>query len=395
MESLAEDVTQETYERCAVQDFGKDYMKNFGWDESQDAKPDANKPVIYEGRQKNLGLGAKPLTMEEIKAIKNMGKNVNGKRTRSEAFGKGRLNHNDNSTTLCSSIDNHKNAYFNKSLNIDNEDEIKINSKVYIYKGNHKGLTGTVRNIVKLEEAGILGAQDQEKLIKLTIELDINQTEVKVSQSKVVLEKKRQELIQKGAIQDESLNTNKDADLDSDRKREKKSRNKSHSQNSREKKSKKYKKSKKHDKKSKKHKKSKKKKHKRSSSVSSDNSDQSSDSLSVPWALPNLIVRVITQEDIRPSENSSFSINLYNTKIRILDVMADGSFSFIDNKNGIYENCISFKDIETVMPQIGDQVRIVKGSFRGKAGTLLQRDKKANTVSVIIGAEVVNLTQDD
>jgi len=55
------------------------------------------------------------------------------------------------------------------------------------------------------------------------------------------------------------------------------------------------------------------------------------------------------------------------------------------------------KDLETVIPEIGREVLILKGIHRGEPAKLLERDKKKNKVvlQIIQDLSIVEMTQDD
>lgn len=57
---------------------------------------------------------------------------------------------------------------------------MKEGSKVYIYKGQHKGLTGIVIRMSKPQETGLLGTHINEDKVELNVELDINKSEIKI-----------------------------------------------------------------------------------------------------------------------------------------------------------------------------------------------------------------------
>lgn len=167
LESCADDVGEDAYERMPIENFGKSVLSQLGWKEGQALGKNGKgltKPIMYLPRQKGLGLGAKPMGAELIKGMKNMGKNMHGKRTNQEAYAGG---------------ENSKN-FVNIDEEMKLEETMKNGSRVYIYKGQHKGLKGTITNIYKPQEAGITNNQEDESKIELTIELDINQSKVKV-----------------------------------------------------------------------------------------------------------------------------------------------------------------------------------------------------------------------
>ena len=86
IDSHAEDVTEEAYERMPIEDFGKSVLSKLGWKEGEPLGKNGNgitKPVLYTARQKGLGLGARPIiNPNDI----NLGKTAQGKRTHNQAF---------------------------------------------------------------------------------------------------------------------------------------------------------------------------------------------------------------------------------------------------------------------------------------------------------------------
>ena len=141
--------------------------------------------------------------------------------------------------------------------------------------------------------------------------------------------------------------------------------------------------------KKKKSKKSKKKKHRRSDNSDSDSSDKKKDK-KLKWVLPNIIVRVISSKVHKG--------RLYNTKVRITDVVDHKNITVIGNEGIIYEG-LREDDLETVMPQINQDVIIVKkGKTRGTKATLIERDKKKNKVKLMLKTttfDIVEMSQDD
>lgn len=113
------------------------------------------------------------------------------------------------------------------------------------------------------------------------------------------------------------------------------------------------------------------------------------------WVMPNLIWRVVSQK--------CHDGKLYNTKVQVQDVNyhedLNGkhalNISVLLNKH-LYEG-IREKDLETVMPSLNENVRIVKGEYRGITAQLLERDKKSNKVRLMLNSnfDIVELTQDD
>ena len=181
-ESHAEDVTEDAYERMPIEDFGKSVLSKLGWKEGEPLGKNGNgiiKPILYTSRQKGLGLGARPIINPNDISLK---KSMQGKRTHEQAF-PGILSFNSfNFTAFKKWIHNaFSKSWIHQNFIEENKEKImKEGSKVYIYKGQHKGLTGVVIKIFKPQEAGILGAIENEDKIELTIELDINKSEIKI-----------------------------------------------------------------------------------------------------------------------------------------------------------------------------------------------------------------------
>lgn len=149
---------------------------------------------------------------------------------------------------------------------------------------------------------------------------------------------------------------------------------------------------KKKDKKRKNDKKSKKKKHKRSSSASSSGSrrrEKKDRRKKLKWVRTNLTVRVVSQKTHKG--------RLYNQKVLVQDIIGPEQISVLDTQGTLYED-LREKDLETVMPKIGEEVMVVKGKHKGTSGKLLERDKKKNKVRLMLNNtsfDIVELTQDD
>lgn len=141
-------------------------------------------------------------------------------------------------------------------------------------------------------------------------------------------------------------------------------------------------------------KKKKKKKHKRSSSSSSSDSSQKrrhkkDKHKRVKWVMPHLVVRVVSQK--------AHGGKLYNTKVQIQDVIDHENISVLTETNQLYEG-LREKDLETVMPRMEENVRVVKGEHRGTTGRLMERNKKENKVRLMLNNstfDIVEMSQDD
>ncbi|CAI2371819.1 unnamed protein product [Moneuplotes crassus] len=368
MENLAEDVTNDAYERVPVEDFGKNIIKGLGWKEGEAIGKNSNglaKPIQYLSRQKGLGLGATPLNKAQIKGMKNLGKDMSGKRAADAAYTGGQ----------------HSKNFITTDEKMKVEEVLKVGSKVYIYKGQHKGLLGIVTKMYTPQESGIVNGKEEDRT-ELTVELDISHTEVVVKMNKVVLESKRKELQERGIIAKEET---KDSEMDSEVSDKSSSRSSSVESNK--------KKSKKKSKKSKKSKhKSKKKKRKRSSSSDGSRTKRrhkKDNRKRIKWVMPGIIVRVVSQKYMGGK--------LYNTKVAVQQVNGPDDIVVLKDNKEIFEG-LSERYLETIMPKLQEDVRVVKGDYRGNTGKLLERDKKKNKVRLMLNNttfDIVEMTQDD
>jgi hypothetical protein len=332
LESLADDVSEEAYERMPIEEFGKNILSGLGWKEGEaigGKNKGLAKPIMYLPRQKGLGLGAKPLNVDQIKGMKNLGKNMRGKKGQHEAYAGG---------------ENSKN-YIGVDEELKVEEKMKVGSRVYIYKGQHKGLLGSVTKIYKPQDSGLATLQEDESKIDVVIELDINQSEVVVRKSRAILESKRKELLEKGIIVNEEEKSS-DASM-SDSEHQSEEEEKSERQNKKRYSLvesfnnltfyhfSKHKPKKNKSKKSKsKHKKDKKKKNKRlSSSESSVSSGRKREKKAkhkkIKWVMQGLIVRVVSQK--------CHNGKLYNTKVLVQDIVDKDTISVL-HENVLYEN---------------------------------------------------------
>ena len=81
---IGSETTNESYSRTKIEDFGKKIMQNLGWKEREKLplgrNPTADKYVEPNfanliPRQGHLGLGAKPLSKDEVRKLKQNGQN--------------------------------------------------------------------------------------------------------------------------------------------------------------------------------------------------------------------------------------------------------------------------------------------------------------------------------
>jgi transcription antitermination factor NusG len=102
------------------------------------------------------------------------------------------------------------------------------------------------------------------------------------------------------------------------------------------------------------------------------------------WVVPGLKVKIRNKF----INDGAF----YNCKALIEDVLDDKIFTVrISNEIIDYLN---EKDLQTILPSVGSQVRIVKGKHKGEISKLLSRDKVKNLATVQLLDEIVQLKQD-
>jgi hypothetical protein len=89
---------------CQLRILANNILAGLGWKEGQalgrnckypppcltyytaESSSKVSKPIVYLSRQKGLGLGAKALNIDMIKGMKNMGKDMHGKRSQHENY---------------------------------------------------------------------------------------------------------------------------------------------------------------------------------------------------------------------------------------------------------------------------------------------------------------------
>ncbi len=82
--------------------------------------------------------------------------------------------------------------------------------------------------------------------------------------------------------------------------------------------------------------------------------------------LPGLLVRVISKKVAKGK--------LYNSKVRITDVLSDSRFLAVplQGESMVVYDDLREKDIETVIPrENGQEVCILKGEYKGEHGKML------------------------
>lgn len=103
------------------------------------------------------------------------------------------------------------------------------------------------------------------------------------------------------------------------------------------------------------------------------------------WVVPNIFVQITNKKS-----------KYYKTKARIEDIFDIYTFSLITFDNKTHFD-FTEDDLETVMPVIGDKVKVLIGKYKGVDAVLMQRNKKENkiTVQTLNDLSILDLTQDD
>jgi len=105
--------------------------------------------------------------------------------------------------------------------------------------------------------------------------------------------------------------------------------------------------------------------------------------------MSGLLVRVISKK--------THNGKLYNAKVQIQDIVNKDTISVLTQENVLYEG-VRENDMETVMPKVDEDVRVVKGEHRGTTGRLMERDKKRNKVRLMLNNttfDILEMSQDD
>lgn len=124
--------------------------------------------------------------------------------------------------------------------------------------------------------------------------------------------------------------------------------------------------------------------------VENEDQDEKSDKRKkLKWVLPNIILRIISKD---------YGHGKYYEEIGYVnDILDKKTFSFVTKSGDILED-LREKQLETVMPKIGEKVLILRGPHRGVVGILKERNKKENSLLVKIeenNLEFIKMTQDD
>ncbi|CDW79585.1 g patch domain and kow motifs-containing [Stylonychia lemnae] len=353
---IGKDMDEDAYDRMPIENFGKSVLAKLGWSEgiilgrtSQNGK--IVQPIDYMPRQHRLGLGARPLTKEQLKKM-------------GDDYDKRKLAVTEDYTQL----EGAEGKNF-KSIHtqLKQREKMQIGSIVCITGGTHKGLEG---KIIALSDPK-KGLRQQQKVMGeevndeidgdayVSVELALNQTLINVKRKRIVLRSENRQLEQ---FQKE--NDKEDQDKNNKMKNNYEKFSKSN---------------------------------KRSRSRSYDNrrnrKDQNKNFKKLKWILPGLIVRVISKK-IEEGK-------LYNTKLKVTDVLNESRFLAVplqadSSSKRVYDD-LREKDLETVLPRdLNEPVAVLKGEFRGETGKILSKDKKKDQVVIQVGlTDIVTVSQDD
>ncbi|KRW99098.1 hypothetical protein PPERSA_02930 [Pseudocohnilembus persalinus] len=345
-----EDITLEAYDRISVDDFGTMALKKMGWREDKGIgkRKHVQDLILPKLRGHRQGLGADPIP--QIKDKKQINKE---KREQQQDITGQNKRQQDEAAAQ-------------------NKFGIKNRMEVFIVSGEHEGLKGIVTSVnndrnecnVELKNGvtlriSLYDVQDVEKRNQQIKELE--QMKNKDKKSKKDKKKKKRSKSSDSDNSDNQGNNNNSRSRSrsgSNKKKEAKTRNPSSSPENKKSKKKKEKKPKKEKKEKK-----------------------------LKWVLPKIRVKIISKE----------LENLYNTKAVIQDVLSEKQFQIISEKGDILDD-LKEKDIQTVLPSVENTVLIVGGEFRGKKAILKSRDKKQNTVIIMLTEppfDLLQCTQDD
>eukprot|EP00347_Sterkiella_histriomuscorum_P020443 403337786 len=360
---IGKDMDEEAYDRMPIESFGKSVLSKFGWQEGVAVGRNAAtskivQPIDYMPRQHRLGLGARPLSKDELK---KMGEDGGDWDRRKLAV-----------TEDYTQLEGAEGKNF-KSIHtqLKRREKMQINSLICITGGTHKGLEG---KIVALSDPKKGLRQQQQHMGEqvnvdeidaeayVSVELSLNETIVNIKRKRIILKSDQ--------VKMDNLVGGDNQKKDKDRKR---SRSRSLQNNDKDGSRNRNEKDKHRDRDEKQYKK-------------------------LKWLLPGLIVRVVSKKVANGK--------LYNTKVRITDVLNDSRFlaapygpsssSNGDFNNQVYDN-LREKDLETVIPRDENQpVAVLRGEFKGETGKILSRDKKRDQVVIQVGlTDIVTVSQDD
>lgn len=277
-----------------LEEFGEKLLKGMGMGNPEVEGVSLGKRPVgfvqYNPRPDNLGLGAIP-KKELLDKIKS-GKDITSKDLRSRMFD-------------------------NKSGFLKENDSLKFGDAIIVIEGKYEGLDGIVVEV------------DEEDDRCVTIQLSLNQKNVKVQTKSLEKLAHPQKTSQIEPVQQPKVEINEETAAESKKKKK------------------------------------------------------------LKWILPNINLRVISKD---------YKGGKYYQEIGYVnDILDSRSFSFILRTGEFFED-LEEKQLETVMPKIGERVLILKGDHRGVIGVLKERNKKENSVLIKIEEnqiEFLKMTQDD
>jgi len=88
------------------------------------------------------------------------------------------------------------------------------------------------------------------------------------------------------------------------------------------------------------------------------------------WVMLNIIVRIINKKH-----------KYYNKKATVIDFPSSDQFTLIAFDGNVIDN-LNEEDIETVIPDIGEKVMVLKGNDKGEFGELMQIDFNIGVITI-------------
>ena len=94
------------------------------------------------------------------------------------------------------------------------------------------------------------------------------------------------------------------------------------------------------------------------------------DNKKINWVIQNILIRIINKKS-----------KFYNTTAYVVDLPNESRFTLLNKDRILIEN-VTEKDIETVIPEIGEHVVILKGKEKGEFAELIEKDNDKNILLV-------------
>jgi len=88
------------------------------------------------------------------------------------------------------------------------------------------------------------------------------------------------------------------------------------------------------------------------------------------WVIESLIVRIVNKKN-----------KYYNKKATVVDLPTADKFTLITNDGNMIDN-LTESDIETVIPQVGERVIVLKGTDKGELADVIQHDFGSGVVTL-------------